>query len=115
MLDWFNFYGHVCISFELLSLSTFDFLKANSFLPYTLGQIRHMARQVCQAVRCESDCNVAKSLNSPSTYNTRLEKLLKLLFKKKKKTFFHTSIQYLNNTDLIIQYFLQEKAKTYQM
>lgn len=51
MLDWFNFYGHVCISFELLSLSTFDFLKANSFLPYTLGQIRHMAQQVCQAVR----------------------------------------------------------------
>ncbi|XP_026227894.1 dual specificity protein kinase CLK2b [Anabas testudineus] len=50
MLDWFNYYGHVCISFELLSLSTFDFLKANNFLPYPLNQIRHMAHQICHAV-----------------------------------------------------------------
>ncbi|XP_069393706.1 dual specificity protein kinase CLK2b [Paralichthys olivaceus] len=50
MLDWFNYYGHVCISFELLSLSTFDFLKANSFLPYPINQIRHMAHQICHAV-----------------------------------------------------------------
>ncbi|XP_070691169.1 dual specificity protein kinase CLK2b [Pempheris klunzingeri] len=50
MLDWFNYYGHVCISFELLSLSTFDFLKANNFLPYPINQIRHMAQQICHAV-----------------------------------------------------------------
>lgn len=50
MLGWFDFYGHVCISFELLSLSTFDFLKNNSFIPYPLSQIRHMAQQICQAV-----------------------------------------------------------------
>ncbi|KAG7475811.1 dual specificity protein kinase CLK2-like [Solea senegalensis] len=50
MLDWFNYYGHVCISFELLSLSTFDFLKANSFTPYPINQIRHMAHQICHAV-----------------------------------------------------------------
>ncbi|KAM9353115.1 dual specificity protein kinase CLK2b [Symphorus nematophorus] len=50
MLDWFNYYGHVCISFELLSLSTFDFLKANNFLPYPMNHIRHMAHQICHAV-----------------------------------------------------------------
>ncbi|XP_056142468.1 dual specificity protein kinase CLK2-like isoform X1 [Lampris incognitus] len=50
MLDWFNYYGHVCISFELLSLSTFDFLKENNFLPYPIDQIRHMAYQICHAV-----------------------------------------------------------------
>ncbi|KAM6994219.1 dual specificity protein kinase CLK2b isoform 1-T1 [Tautogolabrus adspersus] len=50
MLDWFNYYGHVCISFELLSLSTFDFQKANNFLPYPINHIRHMARQICHAV-----------------------------------------------------------------
>lgn len=55
MLDWFNFYGHVCISFELLSLSTFDFLKSNNFLPYPINQIRHMAHQICHAVSCESN------------------------------------------------------------
>lgn len=55
MLNWFNYYGHVCISFELLSLSTFDFLKSNNFLPYPINQIRHMAQQICHAVSCESN------------------------------------------------------------
>ncbi|XP_034030578.1 dual specificity protein kinase CLK2b [Thalassophryne amazonica] len=50
MLDWFNCSGHICISFELLSLSTFDFLKANNFLPYPINQVRHMAHQICHAV-----------------------------------------------------------------
>ncbi|XP_069551966.1 dual specificity protein kinase CLK2b isoform X1 [Brachyistius frenatus] len=50
MLDWFNYYGHVCIAFELLSFSTFDFLKSNNFLPYPMNQIRNMARQICHAV-----------------------------------------------------------------
>ncbi|XP_030605987.1 dual specificity protein kinase CLK2b [Archocentrus centrarchus] len=50
MLHWFNYYGHVCISFELLSLSTFDFLKSNNFLPFPMNQVRHMAQQICHAV-----------------------------------------------------------------
>ncbi|KAM9805253.1 dual specificity protein kinase CLK2b isoform 2-T12 [Syngnathus typhle] len=50
MLDWFNFFGHMCISFELLSLSTFDFQKGNNFLPYPIHHIRHMAQQICRAV-----------------------------------------------------------------
>ncbi|KAM6910673.1 dual specificity protein kinase CLK2b [Xenentodon cancila] len=51
MTDWFFYYGHVCISFELLSLSTFDFMKSNNFQPYPVNQIRHMASQICHAVR----------------------------------------------------------------
>ncbi|KAJ7307356.1 hypothetical protein JRQ81_009368 [Phrynocephalus forsythii] len=51
MYDWFDYHGHMCISFELLGLSTFDFLKDNNYLPYPLHHIRHMAYQVCQAVR----------------------------------------------------------------
>ncbi|XP_077455848.1 dual specificity protein kinase CLK2b isoform X2 [Stigmatopora argus] len=50
MLDWFDYYGHICISFELLSLSTFDFQKGNNFLPYPIQHIRHMAHQICRAV-----------------------------------------------------------------
>uniref|UniRef100_A0A3Q4M7K0 dual-specificity kinase n=2 Tax=Neolamprologus brichardi TaxID=32507 RepID=A0A3Q4M7K0_NEOBR len=58
MLNWFNYYGHVCISFELLSLSTFDFLKSNNFLPYPINQIRHMAQQICHAVSFLHDNNL---------------------------------------------------------
>ncbi|XP_062393602.1 dual specificity protein kinase CLK2-like isoform X1 [Sardina pilchardus] len=51
MLDWFDYHGHMCISFELLSLSTFDFMKQNHYLPYPVNQIRHMAQQICLAVQ----------------------------------------------------------------
>lgn len=53
MLDWFDHHGHVCIVFELLGLSTFDFLKENNFQPFPIDQIRHMAYQIIRAVKCE--------------------------------------------------------------
>lgn len=53
MYDWFDYHGHMCLSFELLSLSTFDFLKENNYLPYSIGQVRHMAYQICLAVKCK--------------------------------------------------------------
>uniref|UniRef100_A0A6Q2WSJ1 dual-specificity kinase n=1 Tax=Esox lucius TaxID=8010 RepID=A0A6Q2WSJ1_ESOLU len=51
MLDWFDHHGHVCISFELLGLSTYDFLKENSFQPFPIEHIRIMAYQIIKAVR----------------------------------------------------------------
>ncbi|XP_051576168.1 dual specificity protein kinase CLK2-like isoform X2 [Myxocyprinus asiaticus] len=51
MFDWFDYHGHMCLSFELLALSTFDFMKENNYLPYTICQIRHMAYQICIAVK----------------------------------------------------------------
>lgn len=53
MYDWFDYHGHMCISFELLALSTFDFLKENNYLPYSIVQVRHMAYQLCLAVKCK--------------------------------------------------------------
>uniref|UniRef100_W5KJA5 dual-specificity kinase n=1 Tax=Astyanax mexicanus TaxID=7994 RepID=W5KJA5_ASTMX len=50
MLDWFDHHGHICIVFELLGLSTYDFLKENDFMPFTVDQIRFMAYQLCRAV-----------------------------------------------------------------
>lgn len=53
MYDWFDYHGHMCISFELLALSTFDFLKENNYLPYSIGHVRDMAYQLCLAVKCK--------------------------------------------------------------
>ncbi|XP_029303466.1 dual specificity protein kinase CLK4-like [Cottoperca gobio] len=50
MLDWFDHEGHICIVFELLGLSTFEFLRQNEFLPFNVEQIRHMAFQIFRAV-----------------------------------------------------------------
>ncbi|XP_077990506.1 dual specificity protein kinase CLK2-like isoform X2 [Glandiceps talaboti] len=51
IFDWFDYHGHVCIVFEMLGLSIFDFLKENNFLPYSIDQVRHIAYQLCRAVR----------------------------------------------------------------
>nr|XP_028600141.1 dual specificity protein kinase CLK3 isoform X3 [Podarcis muralis] len=51
MSDWFNFHGHMCIAFELLGKNTFEFLKENNFQPYPLSHIRHMAYQLCHALK----------------------------------------------------------------
>uniref|UniRef100_A0A665TIG2 dual-specificity kinase n=1 Tax=Echeneis naucrates TaxID=173247 RepID=A0A665TIG2_ECHNA len=44
MLDWFEHEGHICIVFELLGVSTFE------FLPFSVEQIRQMAFQIFRAV-----------------------------------------------------------------
>jgi len=51
MLDWFDYHGHVCISFEMLGLSVFDFLKDNNYTPYSIDEVRHMAYQLCRSVQ----------------------------------------------------------------
>lgn len=53
MLDWFDYHGHMCIAFEMLGASVFDFLKDNNYNPYPLDHVRHIAYQLCYAVKCE--------------------------------------------------------------
>lgn len=55
MLDWFDYHGHMCVSFEVLGLSIFDFLKDNNYLPYPMEQIRHISYQMCYAVKFMHD------------------------------------------------------------
>ncbi|XP_055538075.1 uncharacterized protein LOC129725250 isoform X2 [Wyeomyia smithii] len=51
MLDWFDFHGHMCIAFEMLGLSVFDFLRENNYEPYPMDHVRHMSYQLCYAVK----------------------------------------------------------------
>jgi len=51
MLDWFDYHGHICLSFDILGLSVFDFLKDNNYYPYPLEQVRHMSYQICKSVK----------------------------------------------------------------
>ncbi|XP_026475900.1 dual specificity protein kinase CLK2-like [Ctenocephalides felis] len=51
MDNWINYYGHICIAFEILGVSVFEFLMENDYQPYGLDQIRHKAHQLCVAVR----------------------------------------------------------------
>ncbi|XP_071750251.1 uncharacterized protein [Lepeophtheirus salmonis] len=58
MLSWFNYYGHMCLTFELLGLSVFDFLKENNYHPYSLDQVRHITYQLCYAVKYIHSCKL---------------------------------------------------------
>jgi len=75
MLDWFDYHGHMCIAFEMLGLSVFDFFgktfkccssnkrrlrgcifvcvlqKDNAYHPYPMEQVRHISYQLCHAVK----------------------------------------------------------------
>lgn len=56
--DCFDFRGHICIVMDLLGQSVFDFLKANSFVPFPNSQIQSFARQLFTSVAFLHDLNL---------------------------------------------------------
>ncbi|KAK0403709.1 hypothetical protein QR680_017080 [Steinernema hermaphroditum] len=55
LVEHFDFFGHVCLLFDLLGLSVFDFMKNNGYLPYPIEQSRHIAYQLCYSVKFMHD------------------------------------------------------------
>lgn len=49
--DYFQFRHHLCITFEILSLNLYDFLKGNNFQGISLSLIRRFAYQILQTLR----------------------------------------------------------------
>uniref|UniRef100_A0A1I8HGU3 Protein kinase domain-containing protein n=1 Tax=Macrostomum lignano TaxID=282301 RepID=A0A1I8HGU3_9PLAT len=45
----FNYHGHVCLVFDMLGESVFDFQKRNDYAPYPFEQVRSMAYQLSYA------------------------------------------------------------------
>lgn len=50
MLDWFDYHGHICILFEMLGRSVFDFMKMNNYQPYPFEHVRAITHQLTLAV-----------------------------------------------------------------
>merc|ERR1719230_2005470 len=49
--EWFYFRSHLCITFELLSINLYEFIKNNNFQGVSLGLIRRFAIQLLTALR----------------------------------------------------------------
>lgn len=47
---WFDYRGHVCIVFEKLGMSLYDFMHKNAFRPFPLDIVQHFARQMLRAL-----------------------------------------------------------------
>lgn len=52
LMECFDHRNHVCLVFELLGSSVFDFLKENSFTPFPMAHIQDFGRQLITSVAC---------------------------------------------------------------
>ncbi|KAL6207726.1 hypothetical protein ACLB2K_018680 [Fragaria x ananassa] len=50
ILDWFDYCNHICIVFEKLGPSLFDFLKRNKYCPFPVDLVREFGRQLLESV-----------------------------------------------------------------
>ncbi|XP_062024530.1 serine/threonine-protein kinase AFC3 isoform X1 [Rosa rugosa] len=48
--DWFDYRNHICIVFEKLGPSLFDFLKRNKYCPFPVDLVREFGRQLLESV-----------------------------------------------------------------
>ncbi|KAK9822367.1 hypothetical protein WJX81_002518 [Elliptochloris bilobata] len=48
--EWFDYRDHVCMVFEKLGLSLYDFLRKNSYSPFPAAMVRAFGRQLLEAV-----------------------------------------------------------------
>ncbi|CAI9289062.1 unnamed protein product [Lactuca saligna] len=50
ILNWFDYRNHICIVFEKLGPSLFDFLKRNKYCPFPVDLVREIGRQLLESV-----------------------------------------------------------------
>ncbi|XP_065063632.1 dual specificity protein kinase CLK2-like [Rhopilema esculentum] len=48
---WFEYHGHICLGFERLGKSVFDFMKENNYQKYPMHQVMHISHQLISAVK----------------------------------------------------------------
>ena len=58
MLDFFVFREHLCIVFELLSLSVFDLIKENNYQGQSLNFNRLIISQIIDAMKIVKDAKL---------------------------------------------------------
>eukprot|EP00276_Gloeochaete_wittrockiana_P018633 CAMPEP_0184340292 /NCGR_PEP_ID=MMETSP1089-20130417/8965_1 /TAXON_ID=38269 ORGANISM="Gloeochaete wittrockiana, Strain SAG46.84" /NCGR_SAMPLE_ID=MMETSP1089 /ASSEMBLY_ACC=CAM_ASM_000445 /LENGTH=279 /DNA_ID=CAMNT_0026668031 /DNA_START=603 /DNA_END=1442 /DNA_ORIENTATION=- len=50
MYTWFEYHDHICLVFEKLNLSLYDFLRKNNYRPFRMSIIQSFARQILKSV-----------------------------------------------------------------
>ncbi|XP_019707989.1 serine/threonine-protein kinase AFC2 isoform X2 [Elaeis guineensis] len=48
--NWFDYRNHICIVFEKLGPSLYDFLRKNGYRPFPIDLVRELARQLLESV-----------------------------------------------------------------
>ncbi|XP_038692797.1 serine/threonine-protein kinase AFC2-like isoform X2 [Tripterygium wilfordii] len=48
--NWFDYRNHICIVFEMLGPSLYDFLRKNNYRPFPVDLVRELGRQLLECV-----------------------------------------------------------------
>ncbi|XVE92299.1 hypothetical protein REPUB_Repub01dG0085100 [Reevesia pubescens] len=48
--NWFDYRNHICIVFEMLGPSLYDFLRKNNYCPFPVDLVRELGRQLLECV-----------------------------------------------------------------
>ncbi|XP_039004784.1 serine/threonine-protein kinase AFC3-like [Hibiscus syriacus] len=59
--NWFDYRNHICIVFERLGPSLFDFLKRNKYCPFPVYLVREFGRQLLESVAYMHDLRLIHS------------------------------------------------------
>ncbi|XP_065321607.1 dual specificity protein kinase CLK2-like [Gordionus sp. m RMFG-2023] len=93
LIDWFDYQGHICISFEVLGSSVFDFLKNNNYQSFPLEQIKSISHQLLKACKflhenhiTHTDLKPENMLFIDSSFVTLYDKSTSKRYMKVKKT-----------------------------
>ena len=73
LLEWFDYRGHVCMVFEKLGLSLYDFLKKNSYRPFHLDLVRQSKTQ-SRAPTTSLVINIQMACSEQTPYLTSIVK-----------------------------------------
>ena len=58
MKNFFSFRNHICISFELISLNLYDFLRLNNFLGISENLVKNFIKQILKALEFSSSLGI---------------------------------------------------------
>mmetsp|Transcript_43947 Transcript_43947/g.73193 ORF Transcript_43947/g.73193 Transcript_43947/m.73193 type:complete len:341 (+) Transcript_43947:162-1184(+) len=72
--DWFDYRGHVCMVFEKLGLSLYDFLRKNHYKPFNIDLVREFGVQLLESVAFLHDLKLIHTDLKPE--NILLQSLL---------------------------------------
>jgi serine/threonine protein kinase len=76
ILEWFDYHGHLCLVFNLLGHSIYEFLRRNHYQPFPMKDVQKIAYQLCKAVKFCHDNGLAHTDLKPENIlfvDSRLE------------------------------------------
>ncbi|KAG1358928.1 serine/threonine-protein kinase AFC2 [Cocos nucifera] len=56
--NWFDYRNHICIVFEKLGPSLYDFLRKNGYRPFSIDLVRELGRQLLESVAFMHDLHL---------------------------------------------------------